>query len=70
MVNSRYEKSLRGYMQFIEGTDEMEDSEREKKLEAESEPTNISANQTDVKQLDPLIQEFIHSQVYKHHIYR
>lgn len=57
-------------MQFIEGTDEMEDSEREKKLEVESEPTNVSANQTDVKQLDPLIQEFIHSQVCKHHIYR
>ena len=60
----RYEKSLKGYMQFIEGKDEMEDPEKEKKIEAESEPTNVTVNQTDAKQLDPLTQEFIHSQVY------
>ncbi|KAG0722298.1 Serine/threonine-protein kinase SMG1 [Chionoecetes opilio] len=59
---NKYEKSLRGYMEFIEGAEEMEDAE-EKKPETESESANVSANQTDVKQLDPLVLEFIHSQV-------
>uniref|UniRef100_A0A0P4WEM1 non-specific serine/threonine protein kinase n=1 Tax=Scylla olivacea TaxID=85551 RepID=A0A0P4WEM1_SCYOL len=59
----KYEKSLRGYMQFIEGKDEMEDSEKEKKLEVESESANVTLNQADTKQWDSLIQEFIHSQV-------
>lgn len=61
--NFRYEKSLRGYLQYIDGTDEMEDCEKERKVETESEPLSVSVSQTDTKQLDPLIQEFIHFQV-------
>lgn len=65
MMISRYEKSLRGFLQFIEGKDETEDLEKEKKLEGESESANVTSNQTDTKQWDSLIQEFIHSQVYE-----
>lgn len=62
-AGNKYEKSLRDYLQYIDGTDEMEDSEKERKVETESEPLNVSVSQTDTKQLDPLIQEFIHFQV-------
>lgn len=50
-------------MQYIEGTDEIEDSEKEKRTESDSEPVNVSGILADTKHLDPLIQEFIHFQV-------
>lgn len=60
---NRYEKSLRGYLQYLEGTEEIEESEKEKKPKEEGDISDTALGASDIKQLDPLVQEFIHSQV-------
>lgn len=64
-AGNKYEKALRGFMHFLEGGgDEADETDKLKNEEEETSTQHvIIANHSDMKQQDPLIQEFIHAQI-------
>ncbi|KAK8726162.1 hypothetical protein OTU49_010400, partial [Cherax quadricarinatus] len=63
-AGNKFEKSLRGYLQFLEGIEDSEEADKDKTMESDSGSSHgTPGSHVDVKQLDPLIQEFIYSQI-------
>lgn len=64
-AGNKYEKALKGFLQFLDGGEEVEEEGEKSKSENEESSSHHPSlnNQLDIKQVDPLVQEFIYAQI-------